>query len=93
MNKEKELLLALLVEKYTTKEPLTYSVTAPKKAKKSYRRRTGKRHTWTPSEKLALIRQRESGRSWSEISFDLGLPIKSVESMHYGLTSRKSVSQ
>jgi hypothetical protein len=69
MNAEKELLLALLVEKYTTK-----TVVAKPAPVRTNKKRTFKKvhHKWTQFEKEKLVVLRHRGESWSEIAHKMG---------------------
>ena len=91
MNAEKELLLALLIEKYTKQSDSKPNGIAVLKPTKRRRRKTLQIHKWQPSEKLAVLRQRDMGREWSEIAEDLGLTSNQVQNMHYSLTHRNAV--
>ena len=91
MNAEKELLLALLIEKYTTQSQSNTKQNVAVKIIKRRRRKTLQIHRWQPSEKLAVLRQRDMGRDWSEIAEDLNLSANQVQNMHYSLTHRNSV--
>lgn len=91
MNAEKELLLALLIEKYTAKTTATIhlpNATMPI----TRRRQRSRRHEWTNKEKSHLITARNAGYNWDQIATGLGLTSKQVQSMHYTLTKRKAVS-
>ena len=87
MNAEKELLLALLIEKYADKpvktiEPKQVATKANKK-RKNYTTK----HFWTDQEKLDLIYWAENGIPFHDIALQLGLRLKQVTSMHYNVTS------
>jgi hypothetical protein len=92
MNAEKELLLALLIEKYASKTTITVQI--PKASRNITRRRSqkGRRHEWTTREKSYLVQARAEGDSWEMIAKDLGLNSKQIQSMHYTLTKRKEIS-
>ena len=87
MNAEKELLLALLVEKYTTKKQPNQEVKKTSVAKKK-RQTKGAPHRWTDSEKQHLIERRNQGHSFRLIARVLGLRVSQVENMYYTLTAR-----
>jgi hypothetical protein len=88
MNKEKELLLALLIEKYTTKTEPTIRLEKPIRRAKHERRNSGKNHPWTNAEKQHLIEKRAEGHSFQVIAFMMGLRVSQCENMHYKLTQR-----
>ena len=85
MNAEKELLLALLVEKYgqpkiATPKPVKAAV------KKKRRRRPNKNtHKWTTVEKEMVWDLRNQGTSFDKIAEIMGLSVSQVENMHYAL--------
>jgi transcriptional regulator with GAF, ATPase, and Fis domain len=91
MNTEKELLLALLIEKYT-KNVTPVAIEKPKKVRYvEAKRRTSTRHNWTAIEKQMLVKYREEyGYSWQKIANMMNLKVSQVESMHYFLTHQKS---
>ena len=91
MNAEKELLLALLIEKYTKQSESQPNENRVIKPIKRRRRKTLQIHKWQPSEKLAVLRQRDMGHDWNEIAEDLGLTSNQVQNMHYSLTHRNAV--
>jgi hypothetical protein len=91
MNAEKELLLALLIEKYgqpkiAQPKPVTTVV------KKSRKRRPNKQatHKWTTVQKEMLWDLRHQGTSFDKIAVILGhnLSVKQVSSMHANLTRK-----
>jgi len=88
MNKEKELLLALLIEKYTTKTELIIRAEKPIQRAKHKRHNRGKNHNWTNAEKQHLIEKRNEGHSFQVIAFMMGLRVSQCENMHYKLTQR-----
>jgi transcriptional regulator with GAF, ATPase, and Fis domain len=91
MNAEKELLLALLIEKYT-KNVTPVAIEKPKKIRYvQAKRRTQSRHNWTDIEKQMLLKYRdEYGWSWDKLARRMNLKKSQVESMHYFLTHKKS---
>jgi hypothetical protein len=83
MNAEKELLLALLIEKYTGPKPsATPRILRPKRPS-----RQAPHHKWTGWEKRKLMGLREMGKSWSEIAEMLGkgLTAKKCHSMYHNI--------
>ena len=90
MNQEKELLLALLIEKYTTKTLPTAEKVV--KQSKRQRRTRGENHIWTNAEKQHLIKARAEGYSFSVIATMLKLRVAQCENMHYALTQRNKVA-
>lgn len=87
MNAEKELLLSLLVEKYTQKK----QAIAPIQEKTNYKKKRqtrGKTHHWTNAEKQHLIQKRQDGHSFRLIAGVMGLRVSQVENMYYSLTVR-----
>ena len=92
MNAEKELLLALLIEKYTTKtQPLASNVKIARTYKK--RRMRGKRHEWTQQEKDHLVTKRNEGHSFRLIAGVMGLRVEQVENMYYTLVARDKAAK
>ena len=89
MNVEKELLLALLIEKYTQAKitKTTENIVKIKQPRK--RRARTKAHRWTNEQKAFLLQQRAKGHEMHKIAAAMGLRTKQVENMHYSLTSRK----
>ena len=86
MNAEKELLLALLIEKYTSTKAQPIKVKVTKKRIRRPNRQPI--HRWTESEKLALWDLRHNhGFSWSDIAIQIGknLTSKQVSSMYANL--------
>jgi len=95
MNAEKELLLSLLIEKYSVKknEVVVYETVNQRVdrfvALKGKRRNVP--HSWTTQEKEFLLKAREEGMSWAFIINQLQLSKSQVTSMHHCLTHRKAV--
>jgi hypothetical protein len=84
MNAEKELLLALLIEKYTAPKPILKAApTTPKRARKFKK----PHHKWTGWEKRKLVGLKEMGKGWSEIAEMLGkgLSAKQCHSMYHNI--------
>jgi hypothetical protein len=84
MNAEKELLLALLIEKYTAPKPIVKPAqTAPKRARKFKK----PHHKWTRWEKEKLVGLKSMGKPWSEIAAMLGkgLSAKQCHSMYHNI--------
>ena len=93
MNKEKELLLALLIEKYSSQSPASEIHTAL--AKKPRKRRHGApMHNWTDSEKELLWNMRKQGYSWEQIAQHLGngLTPKKCQSMWSNMVASARVA-
>ena len=69
MNTEKELLLALLIEKYGNKPSMEIkAINKPLYTKTVKKRRARKpRHTWTNRERAILFELKECGGEWPEI--------------------------
>jgi hypothetical protein len=89
MNAEKELLLALLIEKYTMKTQQTQKIEKPAQFKKRQRKTRGKIHRWTNAEKQHLIAKRSEGHSFRLIAGVMGLRVSQVENMYYTITARE----
>ena len=69
MNKEKELLLALLIEKYTKPQnEMIDVVLIPKSRKRRSRRPNINTHHWTTEEKNTVWRYRKQGYSFDKIA-------------------------
>jgi hypothetical protein len=94
MNAEKELLLALLIEKYTAPKAITPDLQKPDKAvRKHVKRRPYKIHRWTASEKEDLMMLRDVDKlDFDYIARVLNLRTEQVKSM-YSLTSRQNAQQ
>ena len=96
MNAEKELLLALLIEKYTaSKSKPTIQAVEPKVTKKRKRKpNKQKTHKWTTAEKQ-FVWERKVTDNWSfeSIAVRLGLTVKQVSSMYANLLSAKRRSE
>ena len=92
MNKEKELLLALLIEKYTTK-PIV--IDRPVRQKKRTRRPNIRTHHWTTQQKEMVWDLRRQGMSFEKIATILGnnLSAKQVSSMYANLIQRYKAVQ
>lgn len=89
MNAEKELLLALLIEKYGQPKIATLKpVTVIKKRRT--RRPNKQTHKWTTVQKEMLWDLRHQGTSFDKIAVILGhnLTVKQVSSMHANLTRK-----
>ena len=94
MNAEKELLLALLIEKYTATKVITPALQKPDKpVRKHVKRRPYKIHRWTASEKEDLMMLRDVDKlDFDYIARVLNLRTEQVKSM-YSLTSRQNAQQ
>jgi hypothetical protein len=94
MNAEKELLLALLIEKYTAPKAITPDLQKPDKAvRKHVKRRPYKIHRWTASQKEDLMMLRDVDKlDFDYIARVLNLRTEQVKSM-YSLTSRQNAQQ
>ena len=88
MNKEKELLLALLIEKYTSKTEPTIRTEKVIRQIKHKRHNRGKNYKWSDSEKDYLVAKRNEGKSFLVIANMMGLRVSQCENMHYKLTQR-----
>ena len=86
MNAEKELLLALLIEKYTAPKANTPALHKQKNAATKKKKKYSNKHMWTDQEKLDLLYWAENGIPFEDIAQQLGLRRKQVESMHYNVT-------
>jgi hypothetical protein len=96
MNAEKELLLALLIEKYTaSKSKTTIEAIAPKVTKKRKRKpNKQKTHKWTTAEKQFVWDMKvKDNWSFESIAIRLGLTVKQVSSMYANLLSAKRRSE
>jgi hypothetical protein len=95
MNAEKELLLSLLIEKYSVKKNDVVVYETVNKRVDRFVALKGKRrnspHAWTTAEKEFLLEARKQGMGWSGIIKQLQLSKSQVTSMHYCLTHRKAV--
>jgi hypothetical protein len=96
MNAEKELLLALLMEKYTATKPTQITQTTTAKVTKKRKRKPNKQktHKWTTAEK-EFVWNRKVVDHWSfeAIAIRLGLTVKQVSSMYANLLSAKRRSE
>ena len=94
MNAEKELLLALLIEKYTATKVITpASHKQYKTVRKQVKRRPYKIHRWTASQKEDLMMLRDVDKlNFDYIARVLNLRTEQVKSM-YSLTSRQNAKQ
>lgn len=84
MNAEKELLLALLIEKYTAPKPIAKAaLTAPKRARKFKK----PHHKWNDWQKKQVVRLKDHGESWADIAAALGhgLTAKQCHSMYHNI--------
>jgi DNA-binding NarL/FixJ family response regulator len=84
MNAEKELLLALLIEKYTapkTQKTVESVKANPRKRKRDYT----KSHKWSLGEKVVLATLYKEGKSWREIADRLNLRPSQCRSMYSNL--------
>jgi thiamine pyrophosphokinase len=88
MNAEKELLLALLIEKYTAKTQQIVRQEKVIRRSKHQRQNRGKNHIWTTAEKQHLIEKRAEGHSFQVIAYMMELRVSQCENMHYKLTQR-----
>ena len=86
MNAEKELLLALLIEKYTDKKTIATQPKQEAVKAKGKKKQYKNKHMWTDQEKLDLVYWAENGIPFEDIAMQLGLRRKQVESMHYNIT-------
>ena len=92
MNKEKELLLALLIEKYTKQQNETFMTMVPIKTRKRRTRRPNiQTHYWTAEEKNLVWLYRQQGQSFEKIAIVLGhnLRPKQVSSMYANLCKQQ----
>jgi len=95
---EKELLLQLLVEKYTASKSKPETPIATVKTTRKYKKRA--KHTrknngrinWTPELKTALIEWHEADMPIDLFARDFGLRKTQVVSMLYDLTKRNPIS-
>lgn len=93
MNAEKELLLALLVEKYAAKPVITPVVHKQKNTVNKGKRRPHPIHWWDSWEKDQLMIMRDVEKlDFEHIATLLGLRIEQVKSMH-SLTARQRAKQ
>ena len=83
MNKEKELLLALLIEKYTTTSEQIIRAEKTIRSVKPKRHYRGINHQWTNAEKQHLIDKRNQGYSFSVIAKMMGLRVQQCKNMYY----------
>jgi hypothetical protein len=94
MNAEKELLLSLLIEKYSVKKNEVVVYETVNQRVERFVALKGKRrnspHAWTAAEKEFLLEARKQGMGWSGIIKQLQLSKSQVSSMHYCLTHRKN---
>ena len=90
---EKELLLALLVEKYTCKTLTIPQTAQPIRRKKHQRNTRGKIHYWTNADKQHLVQKRSEGHSFELIAGVMGLRLSQVKNMYYKLTVRDVVAK
>ena len=93
MNAEKELLLALLIEKYTEKVITPVLHKQDKTVRKQVKRRPYKIHRWSASQKEDLMMLRDVDKlDFDYIARVLNLRTEQVKSM-YSLTSRQNAKQ
>lgn len=85
MNAEKELLLALLIEKYTKPRILTEQPVKQKTVRTKRKRDYKTDHKWTMWEKRKLVALRDNQESWAEIAYQLGLREGQVKSAYSNL--------
>lgn len=83
MNAEKELLLELLIEKYTIKTQPIIRVENKIQRVKHQRHYRGINHQWTNAEKQHLIDKRKQGYSFSAIAKIMGLRVQQCKNMYY----------
>lgn len=90
MNAEKELLLALLIEKYGQPKNVNPNPDVKVAKKKRTRRPNKQTHKWTTVQKEMLWDLRHQGTSFDKIAVILGhnLTVKQVSSMHANLTKK-----
>jgi hypothetical protein len=96
MNAEKELLLALLIEKYTATKPtlITQTITAKVTKKRKRKPNKQKTHKWTTAEKQFVWDMKvKDNWSFDSIAVRLGLTVKQVSSMYANLLSAKRRSE
>jgi len=86
VNAEKELLLALLIEKYTAVKETKPASHKQKNTATKKKKKYSNKHMWTDQEKLDLIYWAENKIPFEDIAMQLGLRRKQVESMHYNVT-------
>jgi hypothetical protein len=91
MNAEKELFLALLVEKYTTKTVIAKPTSTQTKRSRTYKKA---HHKWTQFEKEKLVVLRHRGESWSSIAHKMGkeFTAKQCHSMWHNVRLAGSVN-
>lgn len=95
---EKELLLQLLVEKYTESKVKPKAISVAVKTTRKYKKRA--KHTrknngrinWTPELKTALIEWHEADMPIDVFARDFGLRKTQVVSMLYDLTKRNPIA-
>tara|TARA_R110002126_G_scaffold49703_1_gene137354 strand:- start:436 stop:741 length:306 start_codon:yes stop_codon:yes gene_type:complete len=80
MNKEKELLLALLIEKYTQPKTAIEQPVKQNNAKRKRNRDFRADHVWTAFEKEKVVYLRDKGETWIYIAKQLGLREGQVKS-------------
>jgi hypothetical protein len=96
MNAEKELLLALLIEKYAGPKPSSIADAIPFKVLKKRKRKPNKQktHKWTTAEKQFVWDMKVIDNwSFETIAVRLGLTVKQVSSMYANLLSAKRRSE
>jgi len=89
MNAEKELLLALLIEKHTQPK----KVAAPLVAAKRKRSRVHAPHFWTDAEKHFLLIEHAAGRETGQIAREMNLRSNQVGSMLYKLLQQNKAGE
>jgi hypothetical protein len=92
MNAEKELLLALLIEKYGSK-PIAQKPANPEKPK-SPRKFKNVHHKWTTFEKEKLVQLRRREMGWAQIAVAMGKDFTAAQchSMYWNiLVANKAV--
>jgi hypothetical protein len=86
MNAEKELLLALLIEKHTERLDKPKVAAIAKTRKRT--RKASQRHTWTQSQKEELLMRHEKGHNLRIFAMEHNLRNSQVQNMLYSLLQR-----
>lgn len=85
---EKELLLALLIDKYIA-EATNSKSQDPFESYNQTIKRLKYPHKWTIEEKDSLVRLHQQGHPWRHIADTLGLTVNQCTSMFYNITVAK----
>ena len=83
---EKDLLLALLIDRYTAPT----APTEPKKARAYKRRSNGKPHQWTSDEVKLVLTEYLAGRGLTLAMDELGLRQSQVENLIYSVIAKRN---